>query len=105
MLSGACRQWRVPPPTPHADEPVASDVPALLVSGELDPNTPPRHAAQALRTLSRGQHVVLKGVAHGWSNVTACGAAFVADFVERASTRGLDVSCAGRSSAPPFVVR
>jgi len=46
--------------------------------------------------------VVLKGVAHGWTNVVACGSAFVADFVARASTDGLDVSCAEQSNAPPF---
>jgi hypothetical protein len=74
------------------------------VSGELDPNTPPRHAAEALRTLSNGRHVILRGVAHGWSNVSACGAHFVADFVARASTRDLDVACADSSSAPPFRV-
>jgi hypothetical protein len=28
-----------------------------------------------------------------------------AEFVERADARGLDVDCAERSSAPPFVVR
>ena len=76
----------------------------LLVSGELDPNTPPRHADEALRTLPNGRHVVLAGVAHGWSNVAACGAAFVAEFIDRASARELDVSCGAVSSAPRFVM-
>ena len=59
----------------------------------------------ALSFPAAAQEVVLKGVAHGWSNVSACGAAFVADFVSRASVEGLDVGCAERSSAPPFVIR
>ena len=104
MLADACREWPAPPPTRGAHDAVVSSAPVLLVSGELDPNTPPRHADAALGTLSRGRHVVLAGVAHGWSNVTACGAAFVADFVERADARNLDVSCGERSSAPLFVV-
>ena len=62
-----------------------------------------RHADDAIRTLPNGPHVVLTGVAHGWSNVDQCGAAFVADFVNRATTRGLDVACARTSSAPKFV--
>jgi hypothetical protein len=70
----------------------------------VDPNTPLRNADEALRTLPPGRHVILRGVAHGWSNVGACGAAFVAEFVERASATGLDVACASVFSAPPFVM-
>jgi pimeloyl-ACP methyl ester carboxylesterase len=102
MLVEACRVWTVPPATPGATAPVESAAPVLLVSGELDPNTAPRHAEGALRHLPNGRHVVLNGVAHGWSNVVACGGSFVADFVARASVAGLDVRCGGRSSAPPF---
>ena len=105
MLAEACRDWPTPPATPGAHDPVRSRVPVLLVSGELDPNTPPRHAEDALRYLPNGRHVVLAGVAHGWSNVAACGSTFVADFVARASVENLDVSCASVSSAPPFAVR
>jgi pimeloyl-ACP methyl ester carboxylesterase len=105
MLAGACAGWSVPPETPGAYDPVRATAPVLLVSGVLDPNTPPRHAESALRTLPNGRHVLLDGVAHGWSNVDGCGAAFVADFVARASTAELDVRCGERSSAPPFAVR
>jgi pimeloyl-ACP methyl ester carboxylesterase len=105
MLADACASWILPPETPGAYDPVRAMAPVLLVSGVLDPNTPPRHAEQALRTLPNGRHVLLQGVAHGWSNVDGCGAAFVADFVARASTAGLDVRCGARSSAPPFAVR
>ncbi|MGH7719312.1 MAG: alpha/beta fold hydrolase [Gemmatimonadaceae bacterium] len=103
MLAEACAAWAEMPPTPGAHEPVRASTPVLLVSGELDPNTPPRWAEDALRTLPNARHVVLRGVAHGWSNVAGCGAAFVADFVARASVRDLDVACAEVSSAPPFV--
>lgn len=103
MLADACGAW----PMPHsaaAGAAVRATAPVLLVSGELDPNTPPRHADEALRTLPNGRHIVLVGVAHGWSNVAECGAAFVADFIARASTAGLDLRCATVSSAPEFVV-
>ena len=103
MLADACAAWPAAVPEPAAHAPTRSDVPVLLVSGELDPNTPPRWADDALRTLPNARHVVLRGVAHGWSAVTRCGADFVADFVRRASVRDLDVTCAERSSAPPFV--
>jgi pimeloyl-ACP methyl ester carboxylesterase len=105
MLADACRTWRMPPADPQNGAPVRSNVPVLLVSGELDPNTPPRHADLALKTLPNARHVVLAGVAHGWSGVDTCGAQFVADFIARASVKDLDVSCSTTSSAPPFVTR
>jgi pimeloyl-ACP methyl ester carboxylesterase len=105
MLVDACRIWAMPMAAPSNGAAVRSNVPVLLVSGEIDPNTPPRHADVALETLPNGKHVVLAGVAHGWSGVDTCGAAFVADFIARASVKNLDVSCATTSSAPPFVVR
>jgi pimeloyl-ACP methyl ester carboxylesterase len=103
MLKDACALWPLGAETIEGSTPVRSQVPVLLVSGELDPNLPPRHADEALRTLPRARHVVLRGVAHGWSNVAECGSAFVAAFVERASVDGLDLSCADTPSAPPFV--
>jgi pimeloyl-ACP methyl ester carboxylesterase len=105
MLADACAAWPMPRHDAASGSAVRGRTPVLLVSGELDPNTPPRHAEEALRTLPNGRHVVLAGVAHGWSNVAGCGGAFVADFIARASTKGLDLACASVSSAPAFVVR
>jgi pimeloyl-ACP methyl ester carboxylesterase len=102
MLAEACAAWVPMPETPGVTQPVRSTVPVLLVSGEVDPNTPPRWGEDALRTLPNGRHVVLRGVSHGWSNVARCGADFVAAFERQASARDLDVSCAAASSAPPF---
>lgn len=103
MLAEACTIWTPMPEARDTHAPVRSNAPVLLVSGELDPNTPPRWAEQAQRTLSNARHVVLRGVAHSWSNVTHCGADFVAEFVRQASVRDLNVSCAEKSSAPAFL--
>ena len=100
----ACRDWPVAPVPADAFTAVSASAPVLLVSGELDPNLPPRWGEEAARTLRRSRHVVLAGVAHGWSAVDVCGAAFIADFIARASTERLDVGCAATSTAPPFVV-
>jgi pimeloyl-ACP methyl ester carboxylesterase len=104
MLAEACAAWVPIPETPGATAPVRSTAPVLLVSGELDPNTPPHWGDDALRTLPNARHVVLRGVSHGWSNVARCGADFVAAFVRQASVRDLDVSCGATSSAPPFTI-
>lgn len=103
-LVEACAIWPRGPTTPRTFDPVRSGAPVLLVSGDLDPNTPPRHADEALKTLRNGRHIVLRGVAHGWTNVAGCGSGFVAAFVERASSAELDTTCADTSSAPPFLL-
>jgi pimeloyl-ACP methyl ester carboxylesterase len=99
---GACRDWPRGNVSADYDQPVRSSAPVLLVSGELDPNTPQRWGDQALRTLPNGRHVVLPLVAHNFSTVQTCGAQFVADFIERASTRDLDLSCLSSIRLPPF---
>jgi pimeloyl-ACP methyl ester carboxylesterase len=99
----ACGEWPQGEPGPNYDAPVHSDLPVLLVSGELDPNTPARWAEHAARTLPNAQHIVLPLVAHNFSSIRECGAQFIADFLERGSARGLDVSCSAQIRLPPFV--
>jgi pimeloyl-ACP methyl ester carboxylesterase len=83
-------------------EPVKSDVPVLLLSGELDPVTPPSWAEDAKRTLTHSLHVVLPGVGHGTSTV-GCARSLMADFVARGSVEGLDPSkCGAGLKRPPF---
>jgi pimeloyl-ACP methyl ester carboxylesterase len=82
-------------------EPVKSDVPVLLLSGELDPVTPPSWAEEAKRTLTNSRHVVLPGVGHGTSSI-GCVRAMMADFVDRASVEGLESKCGEGLKRPPF---
>ena len=104
QLAKACHHWvRGPVPANHA-EPVRSDVPVLLVSGGLDPNTPPHWGAEAARTLSHATHIVIPTVAHGFSSVRECGAAFVSAFIAAASADGIDFSCSTTYPLPPFAL-
>jgi pimeloyl-ACP methyl ester carboxylesterase len=82
-------------------EPVRSDVPVLLLSGELDPVTPPSWAEEAKRTLTNSLHVVLPGVGHGAFSV-GCARALMADFVTRGGLEGLEPRCGEGLARPPF---
>jgi pimeloyl-ACP methyl ester carboxylesterase len=102
QLVAACREWvRGKPPKGHG-KPVVSDVPVLLVSGTLDPNTNETWGEEGLRGLSRGTHVVIPNLSHGFSSIDECGSAFMAQFIEQASMEGVDVSCKDRLKLPPF---
>ena len=53
---------------------VKSDLPVLLLSGELDPVTPPRYAEEVQRTLPNSRHFVFRGQGHSVLGV-GCGPA------------------------------
>ncbi len=101
----ACRDWGLGPNATAADmRPVTSPAPVLLLSGELDPNTPAHWAEHAARTLPNSRHIVLPHVAHNFSSVVVCGAQLMADFFDRAHSRDLDVSCVSRIVPVPFTL-
>jgi pimeloyl-ACP methyl ester carboxylesterase len=101
----ACALWPTAIlPSDHFDTPRRSEVPVLLLSGAADPVTPPRWADTAAThlpnslsvTFSQGGHVPF---------ASPCAAALATQFLERASTKGLDPSCAKRFRRPAFVIR
>lgn len=83
------------------ETPVRSEVPALLLSGELDPVTPPASAETALRTLSRARHIVMEGEAHGILH-RACVAQIVSAFLETGDPSKADMTCLAGHRPLPF---
>jgi pimeloyl-ACP methyl ester carboxylesterase len=98
-----CDVWKVRKVSKAAHKPVSSDVPALLLSGEYDPETPPTWAAAAAKTLSKAQMITFRGLGHvpsqDWSAPCAMS---LADAFLREPTAPLDLSCAKALSAPAF---
>ncbi|MCI0672914.1 MAG: alpha/beta hydrolase [Myxococcaceae bacterium] len=84
-------------------EPVRTEVPVLLLSGELDPVTPPSWGEDAARTLTHSLHVVVPAVGHGaWSH--ACARDLVRDFVSAGRVEGLRPTCGEAAKRPPFFI-
>ena len=73
----------------------------LLVSGELDPVTPPWLAQLVAKTLSRSRLVIAPNATH---NSYECIENMVADFIDKGTTEGLDISCVEKIRRPPFNV-
>jgi pimeloyl-ACP methyl ester carboxylesterase len=99
----ACSVWPTGKAAPGFGEPVRSDKPVLLLSGELDPVTPPAWAEEAKKTLPRSAHFVLPGIGHG-ATAVGCVPRLIADFLEKPDPAALDGSCVARSKRPPFFV-
>ena len=97
----ACAEWPAATVPPSYHEPVTSDVPVLLLSGELDGATPPRFAAAAARSLSNSRHVIVPNAGHAYGH--PCLQDIVADFFAEGSARDLDITCAHALRRPQFV--
>jgi hypothetical protein len=80
---------------------VVSDVPVLILSGDLDPVTPPTWGEAVLPHLSHGRHIIVPGTGHGAIG-TGCGIRLINQFIEHGSAESLDLSCLEGLRRPPF---
>lgn len=100
----ACRIWPKGTIPPGYRDPVTANVPTLLLSGELDPVTPPSYGEEARSHLPLGEHRVVMGVGHGTMAAGACVANLFADFVETGTAKGKDPDCLRANRRPPFSI-
>jgi pimeloyl-ACP methyl ester carboxylesterase len=78
-----------------------SEVPVLVLSGGLDPATPPRHGAAVAQRLGNARHVEAPFLGHGVS-AQACAARLITRFVRSASFTELDTDCLEKLPASTF---
>jgi len=100
-LKAICSVWPAGPIDDEFKTPLATDLPVLLLSGDVDPITPPRYADLAAVDLENATHLIGKQQGHGQISV-GCMPRLVADFVASADLDGLDASCLERSFVMPF---
>jgi pimeloyl-ACP methyl ester carboxylesterase len=81
-------------------EPVRSDKPVLLLSGELDPAAQPEYAAEAAKYLSHNKHIIVRNGSHG--QFAPCITKIMVQFLDAGSTGGLDTSCVDQIPMPVF---
>lgn len=97
-----CRDWGIELLPREVLEPVASDIPTLLLSGEYDPITPPELGERVAASLSRAHHVVFPTGAHGQAFGEACATGVIRRFLDRPDEVP-DAACAAEP-AGRFVV-
>lgn len=102
-LKTSCSVWPRGVMDEDFKEPLKSDIPTLLLSGEYDPITPPQYAEQAAKYLSNARHLVLEGQGHPVAG-KGCAPSIIADFVDRASPANLKESCLGRLDEAPLFI-
>lgn len=67
-----CNIWRSGPLDQSLKAPIASDIPTLVLSGELDPITPTEFAETAASRLKNGQLVNVAGYGHSLLTTSRC---------------------------------
>jgi pimeloyl-ACP methyl ester carboxylesterase len=99
----ACDGWGQRSSPEIENEPVTSDVPVLLLSGQFDPITPPAYAEVAAETLSRAEVLVIPGQGHGLLANT-CAVVIATAFLEALHIGPGDSSCLEGQPLAPFRV-
>ncbi|MDT3321002.1 alpha/beta hydrolase [Shewanella sp. SP1S2-4] len=91
-LEATCEVWKVPAVDDSFSEPISSDIPTLLLSGEIDPATPPSWGELAMEKLTNAKHFVAPYATHGVA-YQSCANNLIADLVRSGSVKDLDGEC------------
>lgn len=83
--------------------PAVSDAPTLLLTGTLDPITPPRWAYQAAATLTSAHVQEIEGLGHAVMSAGPCADALITGFFNDPSADPEDL-CGPLFASPPFDV-
>jgi pimeloyl-ACP methyl ester carboxylesterase len=100
----ACDGWPRPPLPADFYLPLTSAVPTLILSGGLDPVTPPANGDLVSKSLSNSRHVIATGYGHIVSP-HACAPRLIEKFIDTAGFATLPQSCLdylATSKRPPI---
>lgn len=99
----ACEVWPHGEPPADFREPLTGALPVLLLSGELDPVTPPKYGDEVKSHLPNARHLVLKGQGHNVLPV-GCVPRLLSRFISTGDAKQLDDACLKKVTKPlPFV--
>lgn len=101
IQSEACAFWPRGIVDASFYEPVKSPVTTLVMSGEIDPVTPPMWGQRVADALPRSKHIVIPGTGHTPGG-TGCGQRIIKSFIDKGSFDGLDTACVANVKRPPF---
>jgi len=98
-LAGLCAAIKVPP-APYQARPAMIEAPVLMLSGALDPVTPPRRAEAAAKYMTHAQLLVVANAGHGISQL-GCAPRLLREFLDRPE-QPLKAQCLNEIPAPTF---
>lgn len=101
MRLKVCAFWPKARVDPDYFREAPSSLPALILSGDLDPVTPPSWGDQVAAQWKNSKHIVVPGTGHGAAGA-GCVMNLITKFLQAGNAAGLDASCVAKVKRPPF---
>ena len=98
----ACKEWPKGTVPRSSLEPIKSQIPVVMFSGEADGSTPPWIAEAAVKLLPYGRQIQAPHTGHQIDG--PCTWDLMQAFFRSAAVNTLDASCAERARRPPFAL-
>ena len=95
----ACKEWPGGSVPKTFTDPVKSDIPVVMFSGEADGATPPWIAEEAVKYWPNGRLIKAPHTGH---QIDTCTCALLQTFFKTASASSLDASCTEKAHRPRF---
>jgi pimeloyl-ACP methyl ester carboxylesterase len=96
-----CEFWPHGVVEPSYFDNTPSEIPALILSGELDPVTPPVWGQEIASQWKNSKQIIVPNTGHGaWSS--GCVLKLMDQFLNDGTAAKLDTSCVNRIKRPPF---
>ncbi len=102
-LSDSCALWPKAILPKTYNDPISSDIPTLLLSGNHDPVTPSHWAELVAKNLTHALQVVAPGGNHSIS-MEGCLPKIIAQFLELGKIEGIDTACVKNIVPLPLVL-
>lgn len=87
-----CPLWPQYRPDDTFYQPVTADIPTLILSGNLDPVTPPSNGDFSANTLPNNHHIVIENASHTVA-MTTCASDMINEFLTSLKPKSLDETC------------
>ena len=98
-----CSVWPRGPVPEGFHEPVTADVPVVLLSGELDPVTPPEYGDTVAAHFPSATHLVARGQGH-IVTTRGCMGDLVAQFIDAGEFGDVDTECMTHMRRTPYFI-
>jgi pimeloyl-ACP methyl ester carboxylesterase len=82
LIYRVCEEWGAKVADPIENQPVVSDIPALILAGEYDPATPPSYGRLVAENLENAHFIEFPGLGHFVFAERRCPQDIVADFLD-----------------------
>lgn len=102
LWQAGCKAWDYVPAASDSHAVLESDIPTLVLSGNLDPITPPSMGDEWGKSFSNSRHIVVDGTGHNTS-FSGCMPKLITDFVKNLDVEALDPSCLDHMKRLPII--